>query len=159
MALVDQFGRLVRFTVRPGTFYEGHDVEPLLEGIPTEELIADKAFDSHKIRTQLTSAGITATIPQRRRAKVPLWYDPDQYAERHLVENYFAKIKQFRRIATRYEKTAACYAGMVNLAALYLETKGFRSNKGSPKRRDSSAVPDLHSSILPVQLPLVPRRE
>jgi transposase len=123
MALVDRTGRLVRFTVRPGNFYEGNDVEILVNGIPAEELIADKAYDSGKIRSQLASAGIEAVIPQRRRAKVLLWYDPDRYAERHLVENYFARIKQFRRIATRYEKTAACFAGMVNLAALYLETK------------------------------------
>ena len=124
MALVDHTGRLVRFTIRPGNFYEGNDVEPLLNGIPAEELIADKGFDSAQIRSQLASAGIQAIIPQRRRAKVPLWYDPDRYAERHLVENYFARIKQFRRIATRYEKTAACFAGMVNLVALYWETKG-----------------------------------
>ena len=51
-----------------------------------------------------------------------------------LVENYFAKIKQFRRIATRYEKTAACFAGMINLAALYLETKVVRRSTSSPRR-------------------------
>ena len=124
MALVDRMGRLVRFTIRPGNFYEGHDVEPLVSGIPAKELIADKAFDSAKIRAQLASAGIQSVIPQRSTAKVKLWYDPDRYAERHLVENYFARIKQFRRIATRYEKTAACFAGMVNLVALYWETKG-----------------------------------
>ena len=134
MALTEQTGKLVRFTVRPGNFYEGHDVETLLYGIPAEELIADKAYDSAKIRGHLTSAGIQPVIPQRRSAKVPLWYDPDRYAERHLVENYFAKIKQFRRIATRYEKTAACFAGMVNIAALYLETKGVRRSASSPRR-------------------------
>ena len=129
MALVDRTGRLVRFTVRPGNFYEGHDVETLLRGIPAEELIADKGFDSAQIRAQLASAGIQPVIPQRRRAKVPLWYDPDRYAERHLVENYFAKIKQFRRIATRYDKTASSFAGMINLTALYWETKGTRHPK------------------------------
>ena len=138
MALVDRTGRLVRFTVRPGNFYEGHDVESLMEGIPAEELIADKGFDSSRIRAQLAAAGIQPVIPQRHGAKVLLWYDPDRYAERHLVENYFARIKQFRRIATRYDKTASSYAGMVNLTALYFETKGTVWTKPVYKRSHSS---------------------
>ena len=135
MALVDRKGQLVRFTIRPGNVAEVRELPPLIEGVPTEELIADKAYDSRRLRSQLASAGITPVIPQRRRSKVPLWYDVDRYAERHLVENYFAKIKQFRRIATRYEKTAACFAGMVHLAALYWETKGTWSEPVLKRKR------------------------
>ena len=134
MALVDKFGSLVRFTLIPGNAYEGGQVDPLIKGIPTEELIADRGFDSNRIRLQLLSAGIEPVIPGRRNRKVQPWYDPDRYSERHLVENFFAKIKQFRRIATRYEKTAACFAGMVYLAAAYLATKGTSKSRQSPPR-------------------------
>ena len=154
MALVDRSGKLVRFTIRPGNFYEGHDVETLLEGIPTEELIADKAYDSNRIRLQLASAGIEAVIPPRTLRKVALWYDIDRYAERHFVENFFAKIKQFRRIATRYEKTAACFAGMINLAALYLETKTIRRREPGRQREKTPKIAPVvrPKTLLPAQL-------
>ena len=110
--------------------------------IPAEELIADKAYDSNEIRVQLASAGIEPVIPPRSIRKIPLWYNVGRYAERHLVENYFAKIKQFRRIATRYEKTAACFAGMVNLAALQVETKDI-SYQSHPKGGESEGTPPV----------------
>ena len=133
---------MVRFTVRPGNVAEVKELPPLIEGIPAEELIADKAYDSNEIRVQLASAGIEPVIPPRSIRKIPLWYNVGRYAERHLVENYFAKIKQFRRIATRYEKTAACFAGMVNLAALQVETKDI-SYQSHPKGGESEGTPPV----------------
>ena len=63
MALVDKRGRLVRFTVRPGNVNEGHELPALLDSLAVEELIADKAFDSDRIRLMLAALGAVSTIP------------------------------------------------------------------------------------------------
>ena len=117
MALVDKTGRLVRFTIRPGNAAEGHELTTLLDGVLTGELIADKAYDSHPIRLALASGGIIATIPQRVNRRVQYWYDSIRYRTRHLVENYFCDLKQFRAVATRYNKLADSYCATVNLAS------------------------------------------
>jgi transposase len=69
--------------------------------------IADKAFDADvRVLEPLAAAGKTAVIPPRSNRSSPRDYDRELYGARHLIENFFAKIKQFRAIATRYEKTA-----------------------------------------------------
>ena len=83
----------------------------LLDGVLTGELIADKAYDSDPIRLALASGGIVATIPPRVNRRVQHWYDP--MPDPHLVENYFCDIKQFRAVATRYNKLADSYCAMV----------------------------------------------
>ncbi len=80
-------------------------------------VIADKAYDTNQIRKQLAAAGIMAVIPSKRNRKRPYPLDEVHYKTRHLVENYFGKIKEFRRVATRYDKTDTSYAGMFDLAA------------------------------------------
>ena len=67
-----------------------------------------------------------AVIPSKRNRKRPSPFDEVAYKTRHLVENYFAKIKQYRRIATRYDKTDTSYAGMIGLAATVVEIKNLR---------------------------------
>ena len=104
MAVVDKAGRLVRFTIRPGNAAEAPELTTLLDGVPTRELIADKAYDSNPIRLALASQGIVATIPPRVNRRIQYWYDPIQYRTRHLVENFFCDLKQFRAVATRYNK-------------------------------------------------------
>jgi transposase len=78
--------------------------------LPTMEanmLVADKAFDADaRVLEPLAAACKTAVIPPRTNRSSPRAYDRDLYTARHLIENFFAKIKQFRAIATRYEKTA-----------------------------------------------------
>ena len=79
-------------------------------------LIADKAFDAdERVLEPLAAAGKTAVIPPRANRSSPREFDRDLYRARHLIENFFAKIKQFRAIATRYDKTARNF-----LAAVYL---------------------------------------
>ena len=79
-------------------------------------LIADKAFDADvRVLAPLAAAGKTAVIPPKANRRLPRDFDRDIYKARHLIENFFAKIKQFRAIATRYEKTAKNF-----LAAVYL---------------------------------------
>jgi transposase len=81
-------------------------------------LIADKAFDAdERVIAPLTAAGKTAVIPPKANRSLPRYYDHDLYEERHLVENFFAKLKQFRAIATRYDKTARNFLAAVQLTA------------------------------------------
>lgn len=124
MALVDRNGRLIRFTVRPGNTAENRELPPLLEGIPAGELIADKAYDSDAIRRLLASGGMIATIPSNRARKREIPYDRAAYRTRHLVENLFADLKQFRGVATRYCKLASTYASFVALAGWLIATRG-----------------------------------
>ncbi len=88
---------------------------PMLEA---ETRIADKAFDADpRVLEPLAEAGKTAVIPPRKTRKTPRALDKDLYKARHLIENFFAKLKQFRAIATRYDKTARCFLAGIHLAA------------------------------------------
>ena len=81
-------------------------------------LLADKAFDAdERVIQPLAAAGKTAVIPSRANRKSPRDYDRHLYRERHLIENFFAKLKQFRAIATRYDKTARNFLAAVHMAA------------------------------------------
>ena len=83
-----------------------------------DTLIADKAFDADKrVIEPLSAAGKTAVIPPRSNRRSPRSFDRDLYKARHLIENFFAKLKQFRAIATRYDKTARNFLAAVYLAA------------------------------------------
>ena len=90
----------------------------LLPAMEADTLIADKAFDADaRVLEPLASAGKTAVIPPRTNRSSPRDYDRELYAARHLIENFFAKLKQFRAIATRYEKTARNFLAAVQLVA------------------------------------------
>ena len=81
-------------------------------------LIADKAFDADaRVLEPLAAAGKTAVIPPRANRRSPREFDRDLYKARHLIENFFAKLKQFRAIATRYDKTARNFLAAIHLAA------------------------------------------
>ena len=85
--------------------------------------MADTAYDSDRLRKAIADKGVKAVIPNNpsRALKYPL--DTQLYAQRHLVECCFSKLKQFRRIATRYEKTARNYQAMIALVATILWLK------------------------------------
>ena len=84
-----------------------------------EALIADKAYDADKrVLQPLAEAGKQAVIPPKANRKRSRTFDRHVYATRHLIENFFAKLKQFRAIATRYDETARNFLGAVHLAAV-----------------------------------------
>jgi transposase len=90
----------------------------LLPSMEADTLIADKAFDADaRVLEPLAVAGKTTVIPPRSNRSVPRDYDRELYAARHLIENFFAKIKQFHAIATRYEKTARNFLAAIQLVA------------------------------------------
>jgi len=89
----------------------------LLPGIDADTVIADKAFDAdERVIEPLRKAGKTIVIPPKSN-KTSREYDQDLYQARHLIENFFARLKQFRAIATRYDKRAANFLGAIYLAA------------------------------------------
>ena len=79
MAVVDKKGRLVRFTVRPGNVNEGRELPDLLGSLSIGELIADKAYDSNRIRLMLAAQNIIVTIPSTANRDVPVWYETESY--------------------------------------------------------------------------------
>ena len=110
VALVDALGNLVRFLLLPGQAHDLKGVAPLIRDVSFGSLLADKAFDADWLLNELNDRGATAVIPPKANRKIQREYDVDMYKWRHLVENYFAKIKEFRGIATRYDKTDTSYA-------------------------------------------------
>ncbi len=92
-------------------------VEPLIRDVHFDALLADKAFDADWLRSELDERGASAIIPPRSNRKHQFTYDQEMYKWRHLVENYFAKIKEFRGIATRYDKTDTSYGENLYLVA------------------------------------------
>ena len=115
-ALVDREGRLLKFTLHPGNAGESPLARELLDGVEADELIADKAYDSGSLRDLLATRGMIATIPSTSRRRVPIPYDEESHRTRHLVENLFADLKQFRGLATRYCKLSSRYESFVQLA-------------------------------------------
>lgn len=109
VVLVDALGSLIRFVLLPGQRHDTVGVAPLIRDVRFDALLADKAFDVDWLRTELNQRGTTAVIPPKTNRKQPIAYDKDMYRWRHLVENYFAKIKEFRGVATRYDKTETSY--------------------------------------------------
>ena len=102
VALVDALGNLVRFLLLPGQAHDMKGVAPLIKGVSFDALLADKAFDADWLLQDLDERGATAVIPPKTNRKIQRNYDAEVYKWRHLVENYFAKIKEFRGIATRF---------------------------------------------------------
>jgi transposase len=79
-------------------------------------LLADKGYDADQLRRSLRDAGAVPVIPGRRNRKRIVRYDKDRYRGRHLIENAFCRLKDFRRVATRYDKLAANFLSGVALA-------------------------------------------
>jgi len=110
----------VRFVLTAGQRGNAPQADALIDGLPAEVVMADAAYDSDRLRQAITDKGALAVIPSNpsRARKHPL--DKHLYAQRHLVECCFSKLKQFRRVATRYEKTAQNYRAVITFAAIIL---------------------------------------
>jgi transposase len=90
----------------------------MLERLPkTKALIADRGYDSNWFRNELTARGIMPCIPGRKNRKLSIDYDKTLYRQRHKVENMFAKLKDWRRVATRYDRCAHTFRAAINIAA------------------------------------------
>ena len=96
---------------------------PLIAGIEFGALIADKAFDSNKIIADLNNRGAKVVISQHPRRAIPLQIDTEMYKWRHLIENFFCKLKEFKRIALRADKTDQSFKAMIYLAAAVINSR------------------------------------
>jgi transposase len=110
----------VRLRLTAGQAGDAPQAIALIEGLDADIVMADTAYDSDAIRSVVAEKGAVAVIPNNPSRAVKHPFDEHAYAERHLVECCFSKLKQFRRVATRYEKTARNYLAVVTLAAIIL---------------------------------------
>ncbi len=110
----------MRFTLTAGQKGDAPQAAALIEDLSAKVVMADTAYDADHLRQAIADKGALAVIPNNpsRTKKHPL--DKHLYAQRHLVECCFSKLKQFRRVATRFEKTARNYFAVVTLAATVL---------------------------------------
>ena len=120
---MDALGNLVRFTLLPGQRHDLVGVAPLITGLIFGALLGDKAFDADWLRVELDSRGAVAVIPPKSNRKTLIAYDKGMYRWRHLIENFFAKLKEFRAIATRYDKTDSSFRATINLAASIIASR------------------------------------
>ena len=117
-ATVDALGNPTGVHLTPGQAHDLEGADALLPDIQAECVIGDKAYDAQaRVIGPLSKAGKTSVIPPRSNRKDQRDYDCHLYKARHLIENFFAKLKQYRAIATRYDKTARNVLGAIHLAA------------------------------------------
>ena len=123
LALTDALGNLVRFALLPGQRFDTVGVAPLIKDIEFGGLIADKAFDSNAIIEDLNERGAKIVISQHSRRTTPIKLDEDIYKWRHLIENFFCKLKDFKRIAMRADKTDRSFAAIISLCSAVINSR------------------------------------
>jgi len=107
----------------PGQNYDTVGVPPLIEGVEFGGLIADKAFDIHSIEDELDRRGAKIVIAQRKNRLKPRPVDANIFQWRHLIENFFCKLKEFKRIAMRADKTDQAFSAMIHLVAAIIHSR------------------------------------
>jgi transposase len=128
----------VRVALTTGEAHDNRLVLTMLSGLKSGAmLLADRGFDADWIRGLVTQRGAWANIPPKCNRKEPIYFSPHLYRARNLVERFFNKIKQCRRVATRYDKLAANYLAFVQLASIRL---WLRVNESTPTATSSPAV-------------------
>ena len=117
--LCDALGNPIGFHLTAGQAHDLEGADVLLDALEADGLLADKAYDAqHRVLKRLEAQKCEAVIPPKANRKEQRNYDTDLYKARHLIENFFAKLKQYRAIATRYDKTARNFLGAIHLAAI-----------------------------------------
>ena len=118
-AAVDQSSRSLRFEI---TGAQTHDSKAFgtFTGWqkPPAAIVADKAYGSNAIRQAIANEGAIAVIPSKSNARHPIAHDPDIYAQRNLVERFFCRMKDMRRLTTRYEKLKRNFMSMIHIFAI-----------------------------------------
>ena len=116
-------GNLVRFVLLPGQRHDTVGVAPLIKSVEFGGLIADKAFDANWIIAELNDRGAKVVVSQMPQRKQPLDIDLEVYKWRHLIENFFCKLKEFKRIAMRSDKTDTSFAAMIYLGSAIINSR------------------------------------
>ncbi len=117
-AVCDREGRPLVLLLTPGQVHDCKVARLCLEALPpSAELVADKGYDSQALREWLDQRGTTAVIPPRRNRKVQYDYDKAIYKQRNVIERMFCRLKDWRRIHTRFDRKAKNFLAAIALAA------------------------------------------
>jgi transposase len=114
---VDATGQPMRFILTGGQAGDAPQAIPLLSGVRATHVIADKGYDSDGVLGFVQGQGAAAVIPPRSNRRVQREYDKNLYKQRNLIERAFNRLKQWRRIATRYDRRSIYYLAALQLAA------------------------------------------
>ena len=115
---VNPLGHPVALTVTGAEAADSPHLPGLIAGAKADAVLADKGYDSDANRSAIRRRGAEPCIPGRKNRKEPIAYDRHLYKERNVVERFFARIKRYRRVATRFDKKAANFLGFVWVASL-----------------------------------------
>ncbi|XHX81251.1 MAG: IS5 family transposase [Stenomitos frigidus ULC029] len=117
-AVVDALGNPVSFHLTPGQASDLDGADQLLPTVAADTVLGDQGYDADaRVIEPLQAQGKTVVIPPRANRKHLCAYDKERYKARHLIENFFAKLKQYRALATRYDKRGRNFLGAIYLAA------------------------------------------
>jgi transposase len=119
-ALVEGMGQLIRFAITGGEIADITQAQALLVGSSADTVVADKGYDSDELVDFIREGEAAAVIPPRRNRRHRRRYDRGAYRDRNRIERFFCRLKQFRRIATRYDKLVERYASIVALGASFV---------------------------------------
>ena len=126
--MVDARGLPIDIVLTPGQRHDVVAATALLVNLSEGDiLLGDKAYDTDRVREQIQAQGAVPNIPDKSSRKEKHCFSKTLYKERNLVERFFNKIKQFRRIATRYEKLAQNFCAMINLASVRIWLRHYES--------------------------------
>ena len=117
---VDSHGMPLRAIITQGTTADCTQANALIDGFSAENLLADRGYDTDAVLEKAKSQGIAAVIPPKRNRKVQRDYDKELYKIRHLVENAFLHLKQWRGIATRYAKNSTSFLAAIHIRCIFL---------------------------------------
>lgn len=109
----------MKLKLTPGQVNDVTQAELMLEGLEAEHVIGDKAYDSDDLRQTIRSSGAKPVIPSRKGIRRRR-YDKELYKNRNIIERFFNRLKHYRRVATRYDKTDPNFLGFVLLAAVFV---------------------------------------
>lgn len=125
--MVDQDGLPVRLHITAGQASDKTVAPLLLDTLPPGTVVADRGYDSLALVERVAARGGVAHVPTQSRVRVQRSVPADLYRRRNLVERYFCKLKQFRRIATRFEKHAINFLAAVALASARIWVRSIES--------------------------------
>ena len=117
---VDALGNPLRVILSAGQLSDIDYAAQLIEHLPTQAVIADKGYDANHFVAKIEATGAQAVIPPRSNRLTPRTFDRDLYKARNLVERFFARLKHFRRISTRYDKLAKSFLSFIHLACAFV---------------------------------------
>ena len=123
VAVTDALGYLVRFVILPGQSHDLVGVPDLIEDPAFEALVGDRAFDADWLLEEVAGRGAEAVIPPKANRKEPREHDREVYRWRRRIENFFARIKEFRAVATRYDRTDESFAAAIHLVSGVIAAK------------------------------------